>query len=548
MRSLRWLLLVAMAVLAAAVFQIYRAQRRTQRANQRAVPPSLALGTIGHAIKFEWAQSANGQPAVKVFADDSRQLDNNKNELKNVELQIYQKDGKHYDRVKSPEADFSVGDNKLYAPGEAEITLDVPVAGDNAHSLTSIKAAGINFDSQSGQAVTDKPVAFTFEGGDGTCTGASYDPQTHQLHLDHNVVVNLRGKDGKAKPMKIEAGELIYNETEAVVHLGPWSRMTREQTVINAGPSVVKLRDKKIDTIDAVNAAGTDKRPGRQLEYSAATVHVEYNTEGEMEKLNGAGSAKLVSHGNGSDTTMTGNTVDLFFDTGSGESELSTALAKGNAAIESKPSNNSDTKIMRSDVLDLRMKPGGKDLDRVTTNTAGTLEFLPNQIARHRRLLKASEMDIAYGPKNEIQSFHALNASTETYPSQDDLNRKRPNTVAFTSSKTIDASFDEKGELKRMKQDENFHYVDGPRKAQSDSATLENDRNVMNLENHARISDDTGATAADHIELEQATGDFDAKGHVFTTRLPDEKKTTSDMLDKDEPTAGHGRTCDLRRP
>src|SRR3978361_1645982 len=160
MRSLRWLLLVAMAVTAAAVFGIYRSQRKTQRANQRATPASLAAGIVGKAQYFEWGQSSNGHPAVKVYAKDSVQLDNNRTKLTEVELQIYNKDGSKYDRVKSPEADFSVGDNKLYAPGEAEITLDVPAKGDPAHSLTSIKAAGIAFDSQSGEAVTDKPVSF----------------------------------------------------------------------------------------------------------------------------------------------------------------------------------------------------------------------------------------------------------------------------------------------------------------------------------------------------------------------------------------------------
>ncbi len=221
MRSLRWLLLVAIAVIAAAVFGTYRSHVRTQRANQRAVPASLPNGTVGNAIDFEWARSNNGKPAVKVFAKDSKQLANNKNELRQVELQIYQKDGQKYDRVRSPEAEFSPLDKKLYAPGEAEITLDVPASGDPSHPLTSIKAAGINFDSESGQAVTDKPVTFQFEGGEGTCTGASYDPSTRQLHLVHDVVLNLHGKDGKAKPMKVEAGELTYSESEAVVHLGP---------------------------------------------------------------------------------------------------------------------------------------------------------------------------------------------------------------------------------------------------------------------------------------------------------------------------------------
>ena len=255
----------------------------------------------------------------------------------------------------------------------------------------------------------------------GTADGASYDPTTRALHLDHNVMVNMRGKEANSTPMKIEAGELDYSEKEGVIHLGPWSRMTRDQTVINAGPAVVKLLDKKIDTIDATDAKGTDKRPGRDLEYSAATVHVKYTPDHLMEKLNGAGNARLVSHGKGSDTTMLGDTVDLFFNTDSGESDLSNAVARGHGSIESKPlpdpkGATGDTKIMKSEVLDLFMKPGGKDLSRVTTNAPGTLEFLPNQTARHRRLLKATQMDVVYGDKNEIQSFHAVDAATETYP------------------------------------------------------------------------------------------------------------------------------------
>jgi len=546
MRSVRWLLLVAIAVIAVAVFGIYRTQRARAKASERAVPPAVPLGTSANALDWEWGESTpDGKPSIEVHAKrQTVSQDANKIQLQEVELQIFQKDGKKYDRVRCPEAEMTVSDKKLYAPGEAEITLDVPVKGDPPHPLTSIKAAGINFDSVSGHAVTDKHVSFHFDGGEGTSEGASYDPDSRTLHLDRSVVVNMRGKDPQSAPMKVEAGELTYSEKEGVIHLGPWSRLTRDDTVINAGASVVKLLDKKIDTVDAVDAKGTDKRSGRDLEYSAANIHVKYTPDHLMEKLNGAGNARLVSHGKGSDTTMLGDTVDLFFNTQTGESELASAVAHGHGAIESKPAPDPkgatpDTKVMKSDILNLFMKPGGKDLSRVTTNTAGTLEFLPNQAARHRRLLKADQMDVAYGDKNEVQSFHAVNAATETYPSEEERKRKKTGLeTAYTSSKVIDASFDERGEIKTMKQTDNFRYSEGVRKAQSDYATLDNATNVMNLENHARIADDTGTTIGDHIQLQQSTGDFDAKGHVSTTRLPDAKKTSSDMLDKDEPTQG----------
>jgi len=549
MRSLRWLLLVAILALVAAVSGIYRAQRKIARAGARPIPPALPYGTSGKANEWEWGQSENGKPAVHVSAQEFTVGENNLTELKIVEIKIYMKDGKHFHRVRSPQAQFNTNESRLYAPGEAEITLNVPVDGEPAKQLTSIKAAGINFDSRTGKAITDKHVAFTFEGGDGVCDGGAYDPETHELQLLHNVSLNLKAKGPKSKPMKVEAGELKYNEKGAVVLLGGWSRMTRDQTVINAGPAIVKMKvdeekKKHIDTIDAPNATGTDKRPGRELEYSAGQLHVQYNLDGDMEKLNGSGSARLVSHGNGSVTTMTGNTVDLFFNTDSGESELASALARGNSAIESKPTpdpkgNTADTKLLKSDALDLFMKPGGRDLERVVTHSPGTLEFQPNQIARHRRVLKSSEMDIRYGQKSEIQSFHAVNASTETHPSESDRKKPKPNlAVAYTSSKVLDAAFDDKAQLKTMKQMGDFKYAVGARKAQAENAMLEEDKNVMNLENGARVSDESGSTAGDHIELQQTTGDFDAKGHVSTTRLPDEKKTSSDMLDKDEPTQG----------
>src|SRR6202000_1465717 len=152
----------------------------------------------------------------------------------------------------------------------------------------------------------------------------------------------------------------------------------------------------------------------------------------------------------------------------------------------------------------LKMKPGGRDLEQVVTQAPGTLEFLPNQPARHRRILKAERMTVAYGAKNEGQSFFATAASTETYPSEEERkNKKAALTTAYTSSKIIEATFDEKGELKLMKQSQDFQYTNGDRKAQADSATLQNDTNIMDLDANARISDMSGSTSGDHIQMQQ---------------------------------------------
>jgi len=545
MRSLRWLLLVAMIVIAAAVVGIYRTQRLTQRSRQRSAPPSIPLDSKTVAPDWEWGQSANGLPAAKIFAKHmSQSADGSRLELDQIEFRIYQKDGQHYDRVKSAHAQLTTTDHKFYSPGDAEITLAVPVEGAPPHPLTSITTAGLNFDSETYQAVTDKHVSFTFESGDGTSTGATYDPSSHTLNLTRDVVVNMRGSGPNSQAMKIEAGQLAWNEATGVLLLSPTARLTRDQTVIDAGNSTILIRDNLITAVDALNVHGTDRQPARQVEYSADAVHVSYNDRNEIDKITGTGNAKLVSLGNGSQTTMSGKRVDLTIANQNGENVLSAATVTGNGYLESKPlpdpgGATPDTKILRADVLDLQMKPGGKELERVNTQTPGTLEFLPNQPARHRRLLKADRMIVSYGAKNEVQFFHATAASTETYPSEEERKSKKQGlATAFTSSKIIEASFDEDGELQLMKQSGNFQYQNGDRKAQADNATLQNDTNVMDLDRNARISDASGSTAGDHIQMQQDTGDFDAKGHVSTTRLPETNKSESAMLDKDEPTLG----------
>ena len=128
MRSLRWLLLLAFLAAVAAVFRIYRTQVTAQKTIQRPAPPYLAADTKAQAVDWEWGQSAEGRPAVKLFAKDFRQTaTSNRAELRDIELRIYQKDGAHYNRVRSGSANFTTDDNKLYAPGEAEIPWTSPL-------------------------------------------------------------------------------------------------------------------------------------------------------------------------------------------------------------------------------------------------------------------------------------------------------------------------------------------------------------------------------------------------------------------------------------
>ena len=69
--------------------------------------------------------------------------------------------------------------------------------------------------------------------------------------------------------------------------------------------------------------------------------------------------------------------------------------------------------------------------------------------------------------------------------------------------------------------------------------------------------DATGSTSADHIRMDERTGDFMAEGGVNSSRLPDkDQKKNSQMLSGDEPlqaqarkmeSPNHNRSDPLRR-
>ena len=541
MRWTRPLLLIAILAIAAGVGATFYNRLREQNTNSPAKPAVLPAGINGTAQDWSYTQKNSGKPVVTVHAKDYREVDG-KYLLTGVLLQLYQKDATEYDLVKSAKAEFDIGKGVLYSEGEVEITMNVPTDEEPSGRLMSIKSSGLTFESKTGKATTDRAAIFGFDRGDGKCVGASYDPQTHELHMYSQVELNWRGSDPDSKPMHVETAELIYKEKEAKVYLAPWSKLVRDTLTLNAGPAVVQLADGMIQQVDTTNAEGADHRPGRNIAYAADTLAMNFDDEGEVKHITGEKNAKLVSTSDTSETTITGNRVDLDFDTSSGDSALDVALASGHAVLESKPIPKPgvqppETKILRSDIVRTKMRPGGQEVDNIETEVPGSLEFVPNRPDQSHRFMNGDRFWVTYGPKNQIDTLKSVQVTTRTEKPRP-ANAKEDPAPALTWSKDLKASFDPKtAQLAHLEQWNDFRYEEGPRKAKAVRASLDQDRNLIDLSGAARVWDATGSTDGDHIIMDQKSGDFSAEGHVNSTRMPDKKKDSNSggMLAEDEP-------------
>ena len=558
MRGTRWLLLVAIAAIVAGIAFKYRAQKLAleKQAPQKPAPLSNALNSTAQDWEVSEADQKTGQKKFDIRAKNMETLaDSSRVDLKGVTMRIYSKDGDTYDLVTSAAATFDTNSRNLFSEGETEITVGIPVEGQPApdHLPTVIKTSGVSFDSNTNRADTDRPSTFVFAKGKGKATGATYDPAEHTLVMKHEVEIFWEPPKPEAKPMKIEGDGLSYHESTGEIWLKPWGRMTRENTVVQGDDVVVTLQDKQIMRhVTAVHAHGTDDYPNRKLRYSAEDLAVDFDDEGRAQKITGDRNAQLVSTGETAETEVTGDHVEMEMDTSSGDSVLSKVVARGHGVVNSKPlpapgRQLSETHILRSETFTIQMKPGGKEVASVATNAPGQLEFLPNLPAQRRRVLDGKDFVITYGAQNRVDTFRAREVKTQTYPNADD--KKRNRSVSTTASRDFDAKFNPRtSQLATMQQTGDFVYEEGDRRARASKANMDADQNVIVLDTAARVWDASGSTTADHIRMDQRTGDFTAEGNVVSSRLPDsdEKKKDSGMLSGDEPMQATARKMDSR--
>jgi lipopolysaccharide export system protein LptA len=558
MRGTRWLLLVAIAAIIFGVGVTYRKLKKDSERKALAAPPQLPpeLSSTSHGWNWVTKDQKTGCTNSQIIAEDVRQAsDSSHSELSGVELHIFHKSAKNcdtkYDLVRSAAATYFDSEGRMKADGEVRITLGEPVEGEPPPNLISITCTGVTFDTNTGHADTDGHCGFEFKNGHGESNGATYDPPTRALIMKNDVVVDWQAASPHAKPLHIVAPSLQYAESAGEIDLLPTGRMTRDELTFEGEKPIIRLRDdgeghKFVREIDADHAHGSDETPGKHLTYSADRVWVFYNDDHLIQRIVVEGNAAMTSTGETSETQVNAHQVEMLFNPHDKESQLDHVVCTGNAVVASKPlaaqgKTPADSHVLRSENIDLKMRPGGREIQTLSAHPSGTLEFLPSQPASHHRTLVGENMLISYGPQNHVDTFHANNVTTTTDPNAEE--KKHNRAVTATSSKDLTAHFEpNSNQLSAMEQTGNFTYQEGDRKAHADKATFDQKQNVMTLDGSAFVSDDTGTTTADHIRLDERTGDFLAEGHLDSTRMPDkDRKSDSSMLSGDAPLNAQAR-------
>jgi len=538
MRRSRFVLLVAIIGIVAAVGVSYFVQTNIQKRQAPAKPAPLPPNTNAAASGWSWTKTEGSRTIVEVRAEKLREVrEPSSVELEKVELRIFDESGATYNQVRCAQARFDTASGALHSGSEVEITMGLAAGAQPSGRLIFIRATGATFDSRTGKVSTEGPATFRFDQGEGRAVGAFYDPNTGELQMRSQAEVVWFGNRSNRAPMKVEAGALSYRERDSAILLSPWSRLTRGNTRLEGGEAFVFLEEGAIRRVDTRDARGESGEGGRLVEYTAENLRMEFAGNGAMERILGDRNARLATSSRTARTEVKTDRLELLFAVTGQDSKLEKAIAMGHSVVESRPVEGGggrmpDARILRSEVIHLAMKPGGEEIKSVETHTPGSIEFLPNAQGGRRRKLEAERMWIDYGEENRIRSFRAVSASTRTET------EGKPAPPTLTWSNLLVAQFDASGEFTRLEQSDHFRYEEGVRKGTANRAVLDASSDRITLEGAARLWDPTGSTSANRIVLDQKTGDLMAEGNVASTRAPDLKSNPPVLMSQNE--AVHG--------
>jgi lipopolysaccharide export system protein LptA len=541
MRRLRPLLLLAIAMILASVASLYYVRKGLEQRQAPAKSQPLPLNTTATAPNWNWTKlNKAGVEVVRLSAKSFQEItDPARLLLDQVEVQVLDKDGLTFDRIKTASAVFDNKAGTLLADGDVEIVTGEPAgpAAPNRRKV-HIQTSGLTFDNNTQRADTDRHATFLFDQGGGEAVGASYDPNTRELTLRSQARVTWHGRGPRSVPMNIEAGEILYKEKDSAIVLNSSCRLVRGTLKMEADSAFVILKEGVIDHVLAFKAHGTDRpEGGRQLEFAAGTLYIALADGGEVSRINGDEKATLSSVDATARTTVTSDHIQLQFDASSGESQLQTALATGSAVIDTKPlaaAPQHETRVLRSESVELRMRPGGREIDSVRTLAPGVAEFLPSTPNQRRRRMEADRITVLYGADSRIRSLQATKVATRTEAPKP-ANRPAP-PVMLTWSRDFTADFDPKSsELTHIEQRGDFRFEQGERKGSSDFATLDSKKDLITLQGGARTLDPTGSLAADLITTDQGSGDVTAVGKVASTHQSDRTAKPTAVISESQP-------------
>jgi len=539
-RLRRWLAVIAV-VFSLFVAGVYLRTRWRQTAHSRPSPGKIAVELKRTANGFEYDKSEGGRTILRIRAAEVKEFKlNGHTALSKVSITLYGKDSSRFDRIYGDDFSYDPQSGDVVANGEVQIDLEANPAGllnpdqappEELKSPIHLKASGLTFNRNTGDAFVNGRVEFTSEQASGWAEGLRYQAVGRSLTLVSQIHAVLTGPQaavltaargtvsGDPRQLVLDQPTLdrhsdTLRAASAAFIFGAANKVTR---VVANGAVHAEISQQPGEsvparsTLDAERAEFAVNSTGNQLASGLVTGHVLMNQAGAQPMQASAARLALEFSGAGRlQRVKAQDQVRLHFG------------AVDGAIPGQRPAASENDYEITAQAIDFDVSAGGRLQKAVTQGPAQiTLASAGTQqkSAGGKTVVTAGQFEAMFG--NSLPGTTRL-VSIHGEPDARIASQTPGQPERVSTSQRVDAEFAPDGQLASVTQQGNFHYLSGEDaagqlQAFSDRARFTSADQMVTLTGTPRIVGQNMTTTAQTVRINRATGEAFALGDIKST-------------------------------
>lgn len=539
--------------------------------------PKLSGEVTAIFENFKHLETKDGTNRYLLTAAVAKAYANGSHEMTNVELVSFGSDGTRKDRV--------TAEYGIYNQSETLVVFERNVKIETTDGM-KVESERLRYNQETQVLDLQGRVKYARDNLEGTCTDAIVETADNRLRMLRDVDMtfkssdeepaagaapapeakakkekkNKAGKKGKGKggkkgkkkkaaaaaaggggggvapvdfaggpriPVRIRSGSAIFDKNALTALYEGGVTVTREQDEMRANAMTGLLTDE--NRLRKIEARGNAYlRASGTAEATAPSMDFLFAEGNQLQSTVATGGARIVSLGEPTTRTVTGERVELDMAPGEKGSALHQARAEGTAVVTidapaaTAADPNPASRELKGDRVTLDMLEGGQFAERVEARENAVLTVTPSKAeagADRKRITAAHMVMDFFDEGNLAREFNASGGvRVDLEPMASDGRVART-----TTSATARADFDrESQDVARVEQTGDFKYVEGERNAISERAVYVTAEDLVtlrgaNASGRPTVWDSKSRTQADEIDIRAKARTSAARGDVRTT-------------------------------
>src|SRR5579883_2684845 len=463
--------MVTLAVILTALWASFR--RRTAAVKGSAPLPQNVNRRLSG---YTFTRSEEGRQIFTIHASRTLAYDGGVSTvLEGVHVIIFGRQGNRHDEIQTEQCTYYNSSGALACHGEASVKLESEAqaqvsASQQARQPFLLKTSDISYDPRRAMVSTGAPARFHFGSASGSAVGLQYDTREGSFKLLKDVRLRIPPQADGESPIEVSVGSLDYQR--------PSERITLHADFDPSTEQVRQLVATGHVSVEAREAGGL-----RRL--TAERVHVDFaGLKFQPRSGSASGNARLILE----------------------------SAAGPRVAAQPNSSSAAGRKILTGSELQFLFQPEGV-LKNIRTVGPGRIELLPKDPGSDREIITGGQLLIAFNQQGRPENLQGLSPTRILDQPPPDAPRRR--LLRESTAARLDAELDPAtGVLETIRQQGNFEFQEGDRRANADEAVYKAADQQLILSGHPELWDPDNRIRAEHVMMNLSAGTSKGWGNV----------------------------------